>query len=91
MIRCLFSPRIKEVLVGRLVAVTDTGTGMPPEIMEHVTTSFFTTKPQGQGTGLGLWMVKRFAAACGGKLDIETALGRGTTMRLVFPRDAPAR
>ena len=70
------------------VAVTDTGTGMPPEIVERATTSFFTTKPQGQGTGLGLWMVKRFATACGGKLDIETVLGRGTTMRLVFPRAA---
>jgi signal transduction histidine kinase len=68
------------------VAVTDTGTGMPPEIVDRVTTSFFTTKPRGQGTGLGLWMVKRFATACGGKLDIETALGRGTTVRLVFPR-----
>jgi signal transduction histidine kinase len=72
------------------VAVTDTGTGMPPEIVERATTSFFTTKPQGKGTGLGLWMVKRFATACGGKLDIETTLGRGTTMRLVFPRAVPS-
>jgi signal transduction histidine kinase len=72
------------------VAVTDTGTGMPPEIVERATASFFTTKPQGKGTGLGLWMVKRFATACGGKLDIETTLGRGTTMRLVFPRAVPS-
>ena len=68
------------------IAVSDTGTGMPLEVAERATTSFFTTKPEGQGTGLGLWMVKRFVASCGGKLDIDTAVGRGTTVRLVFPR-----
>jgi len=73
------------------VSVSDNGTGMPPEIMERATTSFFTTKPQGQGTGLGLWMVKRFVASCRGKLEIETSIGRGTTIRLLFPRADPAR
>jgi signal transduction histidine kinase len=68
------------------VSVSDTGSGMPPEIVERATTSFFTTKPRGKGTGLGLWMVKRFAAASGGKLGIDTEVGRGTTVRLVFPR-----
>jgi signal transduction histidine kinase len=68
------------------VSVSDTGTGMPTEIVERATTSFFTTKPPGRGTGLGLWMVNRFAAACGGKLDIDTAPGKGTTVKLVFPR-----
>lgn len=72
------------------VSVSDTGTGMPPEIVERATTSFFTTKPPGHGTGLGLWMVKGFVADCGGKLDITTAVGRGTTVRLVFPRAAPS-
>jgi signal transduction histidine kinase len=72
------------------VSVSDTGSGMPPEIVERATTSFFTTKPRGKGTGLGLWMVKRFAAASGGKLGIDTQVGRGTTVRLVFPRAEPA-
>ena len=62
------------------------GNQQPLEVAERATTSFFTTKPEGQGTGLGLWMVKRFVASCGGKLDIDTAVGRGTTVRLVFPR-----
>jgi signal transduction histidine kinase len=72
------------------VSVSDTGTGMPPEIAERATASFFTTKQPGRGTGLGLWMVSRFAAACGGRLDIETALGKGTTVKLVFPRTEPS-
>jgi signal transduction histidine kinase len=72
------------------VSVSDMGIGMPPEIVECATTSFFTTKPRGKGTVLGLWMVKRFAAASGGELDIDTEVGRGTTVRLIFPRAEPA-
>jgi signal transduction histidine kinase len=72
------------------ISVSDTGTGMPLEVAERATTLFFTTKSEGQGTGLGLWMVKRFVASCGGKLDIDTVVGRGTTVRLVFPRADPA-
>jgi signal transduction histidine kinase len=71
------------------VSVSDTGCGMLPEIVERATTPFFTTKQRGKGTGLGLWMVKRFAAAAGGKLDIDTEVGRGTTVRLIFPRAEP--
>jgi len=71
------------------VSVSDTGSGMPPEIVERATTPFLTTKARGKGTGLGLWMVKRFAAAAGGKLDIDTHVGRGTTVRLIFPRAEP--
>jgi signal transduction histidine kinase len=68
------------------VSVSDTGTGMPPEVVQRATNPFFTTKEPGHGTGLGLWMVQRFLAACDGKLNIETACGEGTTVRLVFPR-----
>ena len=68
------------------VAVSDTGAGMPPEVVQRATEPFFTTKKSGQGTGLGLWMVQKFVSACGGKLVIETATGRGTMVRLVFPR-----
>jgi signal transduction histidine kinase len=68
------------------VAVSDTGSGMPPEIAQQATTGFFTTKAPGQGSGLGLWMVQSFVTDWDGKLDIETAVGQGTTVRLVFPR-----
>ena len=68
------------------VSVTDTGSGMSPEVVKRATKSFFTTKAPGRGTGLGLWMVERFMTACGGKLVLETAMGQGTTVRLVFPR-----
>lgn len=68
------------------VAVSDTGTGMTPETARRARDAFFTTKGREQGTGLGLWMVHRFAAEAGGKVEIETAMGGGTTVRLVFPR-----
>lgn len=67
------------------VSVSDSGTGMPPDVARRATEAFFTTKPPGKGTGLGLWMAHRFASACGGQVRIETAPGQGTTVRLVFP------
>lgn len=67
------------------VAVTDQGSGMTPEVAERAIEPFFTTKPIGKGTGLGLSMVKGFAEQSGGKLELETAPGQGTTIRLVFP------
>jgi signal transduction histidine kinase len=68
------------------VSVTDTGPGMSPEVVQHATDSFFTTKEPGNGTGLGLWMVQRFVSASDGKLDIQTNSGQGTTVRVIFPR-----
>lgn len=67
------------------VSVSDNGTGMPPAVAERAAEAFFTTKPRGKGTGLGLWMAHRFASMCGGKVTIETAQGRGTTVRLALP------
>ena len=67
------------------VAVSDEGAGMPAAVAERATSAFFTTKSPGRGTGLGLWMVQRFVRASEGKLDIDTAVGRGTTVRLLFP------
>jgi signal transduction histidine kinase len=72
------------------VSVTDTGSGMPPDVVERATGSFFSTKGKGQGIGLGLWMVQRFMVSCGGRLAIDTAIGQGTTVRLIFPRSAGA-
>lgn len=64
----------------------DTGRGMPPEVLARATENFFTTKPGGKGTGLGLAMVKQFAGRLGGCLLIESTPGTGTVVILVLPR-----
>jgi PAS domain S-box-containing protein len=69
-----------------VLSVTDTGTGMPPEVLERVVEPFFTTKGPGVGSGLGLSMIFGFAKQSGGHLRIESELGRGTTVRLYLPR-----
>jgi PAS domain S-box-containing protein len=71
------------------VRVIDTGTGMTPEVLAHVLEPFFTTKPQGQGTGLGLSQVYGFTRQSGGVLRIESAPGRGTAVHILLPRGRP--
>ena len=67
------------------VSVADDGTGMPPDILARVLEPFFTTKPEGKGTGLGLAMVYGFAKQSGGTVEIESVVGRGTIVTLLFP------
>lgn len=69
------------------IAVTDTGTGIPPEILRRVTEPFFTTKDVGQGSGLGLSMVEGFARQSGGHLRLESS-PHGTRATLFLPRIA---
>ena len=68
------------------VCVTDTGTGMTPEIIAKVFEPFFTTKPIGEGTGLGLSMIYGFAKQSGGQVRIYSEVGHGTTVCLYLPR-----
>jgi CheY-like chemotaxis protein len=67
------------------VTVSDTGSGMPPHVIERATEPFFTTKGVGKGTGLGLAMVLGFVRQSRGALEIESQPGSGTMVRLVFP------
>lgn len=69
-----------------MVAVSDTGSGMPPEVLERVFEPFFTTKGVGKGSGLGLSQVLGFAKQSGGGVSIETEPGKGTTVKVFLPR-----
>jgi signal transduction histidine kinase len=67
------------------ICVTDNGAGMAPEMLAHATELFFTTKPDGVGTGIGLWSVRRFVESMGGDVILDSIPGRGTRIELWLP------
>jgi PAS domain S-box-containing protein len=79
-----------ELSAGQFVtlSVTDTGAGMTPEVISRAFDPFYTTKPIGRGTGLGLSMIYGFARQSGGQVRIHSELSRGTTVCLYLPRHA---
>ena len=68
------------------ISVTDTGCGMPPQVLERAFEPFFTTKPVGKGTGLGLSQIFGFVHQSHGDVRVESEVGRGTTISLYLPR-----
>jgi PAS domain S-box-containing protein len=77
-----------DIAAGQFVmlAITDTGSGMAKDVLERAVEPFFTTKPEGQGTGLGLSMAFGFVKQSGGHFRIYSELGHGTTIKMYFPR-----
>jgi PAS domain S-box-containing protein len=71
-----------------VLALEDTGSGMPPDVMARVFEPFFTTKSGSRGTGLGLSMVYGFAKQSGGTVTIDSEVGRGTTVAMYLPHAA---
>ena len=80
--------RERDMPKGQYVAicVTDTGIGMPPDVVARAFDPFFTTKPLGMGTGLGLSMIYGFAKQSGGQARIYSEVGKGTTVKIYLPR-----
>ncbi|HEX9190363.1 MAG TPA: HAMP domain-containing sensor histidine kinase, partial [Vicinamibacteria bacterium] len=70
---------------GAVLAVSDDGEGIPRETLDRIFDPFFTTKDEGKGVGLGLAVVYGIVESHGGRIEVETAVGRGTTFEVTLP------
>jgi len=79
---------LRDMPAGECVAVlvTDTGTGMAPDVLARAFDPFYTTKPMGQGTGLGLSMIHGYVEQSGGHVRLRSEMGQGTTVAIYLPR-----
>ena len=84
----VYAARHDEVVAGQyvLIAVTDTGTGMAPDVAARAFEPFFTTKGIGEGSGLGLSQVFGFVKQSGGHVKIYSEVGHGTSVKIYLPR-----
>jgi two-component system cell cycle sensor histidine kinase/response regulator CckA len=85
------APPLPEMRPGEWVQMTvsDTGSGIPPDVLPHIFEPFFTTKGRGRGSGLGLAQVHGIVAQHEGRIDVETEPGRGTTFTVYLPAHLP--